>query len=110
MMVQIASSNTIIQTVADDDKRGRVMSFYTVAFTGMSPFGSLIAGTLASRIGAPVTIFICGLLCAAAVTAFALKLPAIRRDIRPIYRKIGIIPDQPIADISTPQLPLREEQ
>jgi MFS family permease len=110
MMVQLASSNTIIQTVADDDKRGRVMSFYTVAFTGMTPFGSLLTGALASRIGAPVTIFISGLLCIAAAALFTTQLPAIRKEIRPIYRKIGIIPDQPADEISATPIPLGEER
>ena len=54
MMVQMASSNTIIQTVVDEDKRGRVMSFYAMAFMGMSPFGNLFAGLMASKIGAPI--------------------------------------------------------
>ena len=54
MMQQMAASNTIIQTIVDDDKRGRVMSFYAVAFVGMAPFGSLLAGPLAHAIGAPL--------------------------------------------------------
>ena len=53
MMEQMAASNTILQTIVDDDKRGRVMSFYSMAFMGMAPFGSLLAGTAATRIGAP---------------------------------------------------------
>lgn len=63
MMVQTASSNTVIQTIVDDDKRGRVMSFYTMAFMGVSPFGNLLAGSLASRIGAPHTVLIGGICC-----------------------------------------------
>lgn len=63
MMVQMAASNTVIQTVVDDDKRGRVMSFFTMAFIGMTPFGSLWAGTLASHIGAPETLTIGGICC-----------------------------------------------
>ena len=55
-MVQMASSNTVIQTIVDDEKRGRVMSFYMMAFLGTAPFGSLIAGWLSSRIGAPHTL------------------------------------------------------
>ena len=53
MMQQMAASNTIIQTIVEDDKRGRVMSFYAMAFVGMAPFGSLLAGVLAHAIGAP---------------------------------------------------------
>jgi hypothetical protein len=53
LMQQMAASNTILQTIVDDDKRGRVMSFYAMAFLGMTPFGSLLAGRLASQAGAP---------------------------------------------------------
>ena len=63
MIVQMASSNTLLQTMIDDDKRGRVMSFFTMAFMGMMPFGSLFAGSLAHKIGAPLTLFIGGTSC-----------------------------------------------
>ena len=62
-MVQMAVSNTIIQTIVDEDKRGRVMSFYTMSFMGAAPFGSLLAGSLAEKIGAPYTLFIGGIGC-----------------------------------------------
>jgi MFS family permease len=91
MIVHAASSNTVLQMVVDDDKRGRVMSFYTMAFMGMMPFGSLLAGTLASRIGAPATMLAGGVSCIAGSLAFAVRLPYLRREIRPIYRKKGII-------------------
>jgi len=110
MMVQIASCNTIIQTVADDDKRGRVMSFYTVAFTGMSPFGSLLIGALASRIGAPWSLAISGILCVGAAVFFVVKLPVIRKEIHPVYRKIGIIQDSPAEDIPAAPVPVPEDQ
>lgn len=93
VMAHMAASNTILQTIADDDKRGRVMSFYTMAFIGTAPIGSLIAGILASRIGASSTLVICSVVCLAASIIFAFKLPAIRQVIRPIYRKMGIIPE-----------------
>lgn len=93
MMVQMASSNTILQTVSDDDKRGRVMSFYTMAFMGMTPFGSLYAGSLASEIGAPYTLTISGIVCILGAAVFARKLPLLREKIRPVYVKIGIIPE-----------------
>lgn len=93
MMVQMASSNTIIQTVSDDDKRGRVMSFYAMAFMGMAPFGSLLAGTLASNIGVPGTLLISGITCILGTALFTTKLPVLREKIRPVYRRIGIIPD-----------------
>jgi len=92
-MVQMASSNTVIQTIVDDEKRGRVMSFYTMAFLGTVPFGSLIAGSLSSRIGAPNTLIIGGLCCLIGAAFFARSLPMLRQYVRPIYVKLGIIPE-----------------
>lgn len=91
-MVQIAAGNTIIQTIVDDDKRGRVMSFFMMAFLGSAPFGSLLAGSLAERYGAPLTLACGGLLCAASAAWFASELEGIREAIRPIYRRMGILP------------------
>jgi MFS family permease len=93
MMGLLAASNTIMQTIVEEDKRGRVMSFYTLSFTGVMPFGSLIAGTLASRIGAPLTVVLGGALCLGAATWFTVKLPQIRRIVRPIYAELGILPE-----------------
>jgi MFS family permease len=93
MMQQMAASNTVLQTIVDDDKRGRVMSFYSMAFMGMAPIGSLIAGIAASHIGAPHTIMIGGGLCILGGGWFALHLPAIRSSIRPIYIRLGILPE-----------------
>lgn len=95
MMVQMASSNTIIQTIVDEDKRGRVMSFFAMSFMGMAPFGSLFAGSLASVIGAPATLVITGLCCIAGAVLFFRRLPEFRRHIRPVYRKMGILPQVP---------------
>jgi len=92
-MVQMASSNTVLQTIADDDKRGRVMSFYTLSFIGTVPFGSLLAGSLASKIGAPSTLFISGVCCIAGAVLFFKKLPRFREQIRPVYVRKGIIPE-----------------
>ncbi len=92
-MVQMASSNTVLQTIVDDDKRGRVMSFYTMAFMGMAPFGSLLAGSLASMIGAPSTLIIGGITSLLGSAYFANKLPSMREMVRPIYVKMGIIPE-----------------
>ena len=91
MMTQMAASNTILQTISPDERRGRVMSYYTMAFIGMAPFGSLLAGTMANRIGAPLTVLITGGLCAAGAVWFAARLKGIRELVRPIYVKLGII-------------------
>lgn len=92
-MQHLASSNTILQTIVDEEKRGRVMSFYSMAFQGMAPFGSLIAGVLAARINAPATILVSGLPCLIGALWFRSKLPSIRREIRPIYVQLGILPE-----------------
>ncbi len=91
MMLQIVASNTFLQTVVDDDKRGRVMSLYTMAFIGMTPFGSLLAGALAESIGAPGTLLLGGGCCMLGGILFARRLPALRRMVRPIYARKGII-------------------
>lgn len=93
MMVQTAASNTILQTIVDDDKRGRVMSFYTTAFLGMAPFGGLIAGQLAARFGAPVTVLADGCLLMLGAALFARNLPRLRELVRPIYVRKGVIPE-----------------
>lgn len=92
-MVQMAVSNTILQTIVDEDKRGRVMSFYTMAFMGTAPFGSLLAGAVADRIGAPHTLLFGGLGCLLGAAWFATTLSGLRREVRPIYVRIGIIPE-----------------
>jgi MFS family permease len=92
MMMQMASSNTILQTIVDDDKRGRVMSLYTMAFMGTAPFGSILFGWLANIIGTPNTLIIGGTICILGAALFTYKLPKIRQSIRPIYIKLGFIP------------------
>jgi MFS family permease len=94
MMVEMASSNTVLQTIVEEDKRGRIMGFYTMAFMGMVPFGSLLAGTLANNIGAPNTVMIGGVACILGSVLFAKKLPSLRRITRPIYVGKGIISEE----------------
>ena len=91
MIMQTTACNTILQTIVDDDKRGRVMSFYTMAFMGTAPLGSLYAGVMASRIGVPNTLIIGGVSCIIGAVLFARKLPEIKTMIYPIYVKLGII-------------------
>lgn len=93
IMLQTASSNTIIQTIIDDDKRGRVMSFYTLAIMGTAPFGSLLAGSLAKIIGTPYTILIGGITCMAGAFFFYRKLPELKKIVRPVYIRMGLIPE-----------------
>lgn len=93
MMMQTAGSNTILQTLSSDDMRGRVMSFYTVAFRGMAPFGSLWAGTFADNFGAPVTVLISGIVCLGAGILFSKNLKIIRIAAKPIYQQKGILPE-----------------
>jgi len=93
IMVQMASINTILQTIVDDDKRGRVLSFHVMAFIGIAPFGNLLAGFVAEHLGAPHTLLLSGILSIAVMVFFARKLPHIRRMIHPIYVRKGIIPE-----------------
>ena len=95
MIVCMASCNTIVQTIVDEDKRGRVMSFYAIAFIGMAPFGSLIGGSIAHKIGAPLTLASCGVLSIVGAIFFYSRLPEIRKYVRPIYLRMGLIQEMP---------------
>ena len=106
MMQGMAASNTIIQTLTSEDKRGRVMSYYTMAFVGMAPFGSLLAGLMAHMIpstpvwivsgmvltGAQWTVIMNGMVVVLGALWFSTRLPALRLVVRPIYQEMGIIP------------------
>jgi MFS family permease len=91
MMVQMTSSNTVLQTIVADEMRGRVMSLYAMALMGVMPLGSLLAGGLASAIGTPNTLRVGGLCCVAGGMWFATRLGSIRKLVRPIYKKLGIL-------------------
>jgi MFS family permease len=91
MMQGMAASNTIIQTLVAEDKRGRVMSYYTMAFVGMAPFGSLLAGAMASAIGAPLAVILNGAAVILGAAWFASRYPAVREVVRPIYQEMGIL-------------------
>jgi MFS family permease len=92
MIVHFASSNTVIQTIVDDDKRGRVMSFFTMSLMGMAPFGSLLAGWIASTWSEAGAVAICGTCCVISALSFYVRLPALRALVRPIYIRKGILP------------------
>ncbi len=93
MMVQTAGSNTMLQTIADERMRGRVISIYGLAFLGVAPLGSLYAGVAAGRFGAPLTIAAGGVITLAGAAVFFRKLPLLREHVWPIYRRIGILPE-----------------
>ncbi len=95
MIVQMAASNTVLQTIVDEDKRGRGMSFYAMAFFGTAPLGSLLAGAVADRFGAPAAILVGGIACLTGALGFMRALPALRKATRPIYMRLGILPDAP---------------
>ncbi len=106
-MQQMAACNTILQTIVEDEKRGRVMSFYAMAFQGMAPIGSLLAGLAAARLGAPDTVAAGGVLCMVTSVWFARRLPGIRTMVRPIYQRLGILPElalgtQHASELQTP--------
>ena len=90
MMLTAASTNTVLQTIVPDELRGRGASLYVMSFIGVSPIGALVTGAIAERLGAPATLAACGILAACAGLAYAAAFPAIRREIRPLYEKIGI--------------------
>jgi len=90
ILVTSVSVNMILQTIVDDDKRGRVMSFYTAAFLGVMPFGSLLAGTLADAIGVAWTLTAGGVGCAAAALRLGRARPCLREQLRPVYERLGI--------------------
>ncbi|HEY4799790.1 MAG TPA: MFS transporter, partial [Bacteroidia bacterium] len=91
LITQMAASNTILQSIVEEDKRGRIMSLFAVSGIGMMPFGSLYSGMLAGQMGAPLTLIISGTTCIVGALLFASSLPRFRADIRPIYLEKGII-------------------
>jgi MFS family permease len=93
MMVHMGSSNTIVQTLVDPEKRGRVMSIYAVAFMGTAPLGSLFEGWLADRIGISWTLALGGGATLAGAAVFARQLPALRAQVYPIYARMGVLPE-----------------
>jgi MFS family permease len=89
LMLTAASTNTVLQTIVPDELRGRVASLYVMSFIGMSPVGALAAGWVAERAGPPITLAACGVAALAASAVYASRLSAIRREIRPVYERLG---------------------
>ena len=102
MMQAASAANTVIQTLVPEDKRGRVMGYYTMAFVGSAPFGSLLAGGLAHWLGAPHTVMITGAFCLAGSLWFSFELPGVRSIMRPIYREMGLLPSVDPAAVEDP--------
>jgi cyanate permease len=100
MMIQMAATNTILQAVVHDAKRGRVMSLYSMAFMGTAPIGSLICGALANHIGFGSTMLCCGVYCFLIAIAWMYYLPKLRIESRPLYIEKGLL----IAEQEVPRL------
>jgi MFS family permease len=90
-MTEMAATNTILQTIVEERLRGRVMAFYTMAFLGTAPIGSLLAGIVADRVGVSATIVGGGVVCIAGGIWLATRLPTLREHVRPIYVELGIL-------------------
>jgi MFS family permease len=97
IMLEMASSNTLIQTMVPDALRGRVMSVYSMMFMGMAPFGALLGGALADKLGAPVTVAVGAVACVAAAILFGRKLPEFRGEAR------KLIIAQAVAEVEPPR-------
>jgi MFS family permease len=95
MMLQMASSNTLLQAMVPDELRGRVMALYSMMFMGMAPLGALFAGAAADRIGAPWAVAIGGAASLAAAGWFWSRLPAIRREARALIVAQGLSAGEP---------------
>jgi len=91
MILQIGGTNILLQTIVEEDKRGRVMSLYSMAWMGMDPLGSLLAGMLAHLMGAPGVVILGGICCMVGAGDFARRLPFLRKLLYPIYIRQGII-------------------
>jgi MFS family permease len=100
MMIQMASSNTLVQSLVPDNLRGRVMSVYSMMFMGMAPFGALLAGTIANHLGAPMTVALGGGVCILGSIGFALNLPAFRVEARRIIIALQMTAGDPANEVS----------
>lgn len=101
LIITVASVNTLLQTLSDEDKRGRVMGYLAMTFTGIAPVGSMLLGTLEKYTGLPAIIFISGIACLLAGAGLAHYRPLIRKHVRPIYVEKGIIEEIAIGLNST---------
>jgi MFS family permease len=95
MIIQMASSNTIIQTVVDENKLGRVMSIYVMALLGSAPFGSLFIGSLAHLMGTPGALRVGGLICLIGAITFANQMGKFQQSVQAIYIRLGLVGERP---------------
>jgi MFS family permease len=100
MMIQMASSNTLVQSMVPNNLRGRVMAVYSMMFMGMAPIGALLAGALAGRLGAPKTVMIGGAVCIAGSLVFGLRLPALRPEARQIIVALQMTGGDPADEVT----------
>lgn len=107
MMIQMASSNTLVQSMVPDNLRGRVMAVYSMMFMGMAPFGALLAGSLAERLGAPLTVRIGGAVCILGAIVFGLRLPALKKEAREIIVALRINGGEPAEEMTAQTAPAR---
>ena len=110
MMVEMASSNTLIQSMVPNALRGRVMAVYSIMFMGMAPLGALLAGWVAGYVGAPKTVAIGGMICLAASAVFAAQLPAFRGEARALIVAQSMAGGNPPAEVTGPavEVPMKE--
>ena len=104
MMVEMASSNTLIQAMVPNELRGRVMAVYSMMFMGMAPFGALFAGSIAERFGAPETVAFGGLVCCVASAIFTFRLPALRSEGRQLIVAQEVAGGDPATEMTAPSL------
>jgi MFS family permease len=102
MMVQMASSNTLLQSMVPDQMRGRVIAVYSMMFMGMAPFGAFLAGAIANHIGAPWTVAAGGVACIAGAAAFGMELPKFRREARALVQAQGMTGGSPAEEMTRP--------
>jgi len=100
MIVEMASTNTLIQTLVPDNLRGRAMAVYGMMFMGMAPFGALLAGAIAHRLGAPITVALGGVVCIVAGIMFGLRLPAFRREARQMIVALQMVGGDPAEEVT----------
>ena len=101
IIAAVASINTLLQTLSGEDKRGRVMGYMAMAFTGMAPVGSMVLGAIEKWIGLQMIILLSGICCFVAALVFEYYRPLVRKHAHPVYIEKGIIKEIAIGIDST---------